>query len=457
MEKFIKNKGITLIALVITIIVLLILAGISINMLSGENSILTQAGRAREKNEEAATREQIKIIILESYITDNIKLDRYKLKTNLEKIGATVIADNFPITAILNGYSYKIDSDGNVEKQEKTDRPKIKVGDYINYEPDTDFDGENNPIPKTYAKEYLAEKYTGNNDNTRNNEDLVQTPMKWQVLKKYEDGSIKLIGNSSSSPQFYTKNATGYNNFVWLLNDICEQLYSKKSKGIIARNVNIEDIEDNDYYVSETKGNWKAAKESYINNKIAILKTEIDNGSTKIEAVDTINNTVTYKKDYSYYPNLYAKEIGSGIDTTNVKTNGIYSSDKYATSREKLDTSIGQNAIKQANNNLTSAHTEASIAINEANYGDVYNLLNSDSGYTIASRIVQCTANGVKFGRYIVLNNNVYFAALKTSNLNSGAGNSTVRPIVVIGPNVEITESDTASSETGTPHTITKY
>ena len=46
MEKIIKEtneKGITLIALVITIIVLLILAGISISMLSGNNSILQRA------------------------------------------------------------------------------------------------------------------------------------------------------------------------------------------------------------------------------------------------------------------------------------------------------------------------------------------------------------------------------------------------------------------------------
>ena len=42
------NKGITLIALVITIIVLLILAGVSIAMLTGENGILTQAQRAKE-------------------------------------------------------------------------------------------------------------------------------------------------------------------------------------------------------------------------------------------------------------------------------------------------------------------------------------------------------------------------------------------------------------------------
>ena len=46
-----QSKGITLIALVITIIVLLILAGVSINMLSGDNSILSRATQAREKTE----------------------------------------------------------------------------------------------------------------------------------------------------------------------------------------------------------------------------------------------------------------------------------------------------------------------------------------------------------------------------------------------------------------------
>ena len=48
-----EEKGITLIALVITIIVLLILAGVAISMLSGENGILKQAVKAKEANERA--------------------------------------------------------------------------------------------------------------------------------------------------------------------------------------------------------------------------------------------------------------------------------------------------------------------------------------------------------------------------------------------------------------------
>ena len=59
-----KEQGITLIALVITIIVLLILAGVSIAMLTGENGILSQAQRAKEETEKAQKEEQN---ILDSY------------------------------------------------------------------------------------------------------------------------------------------------------------------------------------------------------------------------------------------------------------------------------------------------------------------------------------------------------------------------------------------------------
>ena len=54
-----NNKGITLIALVITIIVLLILAGVSIAMLTGDNGILNQATNAKNDTKEAEVVERI--------------------------------------------------------------------------------------------------------------------------------------------------------------------------------------------------------------------------------------------------------------------------------------------------------------------------------------------------------------------------------------------------------------
>ncbi len=56
-----KTKGITLIALVITIIVLLILAGVSIATLTGENGILTRAQTAKTETEKASEEEQLKL------------------------------------------------------------------------------------------------------------------------------------------------------------------------------------------------------------------------------------------------------------------------------------------------------------------------------------------------------------------------------------------------------------
>lgn len=71
MKKTSKNKGITLIALVITIIVLLILAGISISTLTGENGVLTRAGNAKEQTEIEEAKEHAKVDI-SIYVTDKI-------------------------------------------------------------------------------------------------------------------------------------------------------------------------------------------------------------------------------------------------------------------------------------------------------------------------------------------------------------------------------------------------
>ena len=65
------NKGITLIALVITIIVLLILAGVSIAMLTGDNGILSQAQNAKNDTEVAQDVEKIRLAVSEAQIGEN--------------------------------------------------------------------------------------------------------------------------------------------------------------------------------------------------------------------------------------------------------------------------------------------------------------------------------------------------------------------------------------------------
>jgi len=87
------NRGITLIALVITIIVLLILAGVAIATLTGDNGILTRAGDARNTTQDAEIEEEIRLawnkVYMDSYLDSTINKAN-ALKTELEKNGHTV-------------------------------------------------------------------------------------------------------------------------------------------------------------------------------------------------------------------------------------------------------------------------------------------------------------------------------------------------------------------------------
>ena len=66
-----KERGITLIALVITIIVLLILAGVTINMVLGDDGIIAQAKESTEVNKEGRLKEAVKVYEAEKEIEKN--------------------------------------------------------------------------------------------------------------------------------------------------------------------------------------------------------------------------------------------------------------------------------------------------------------------------------------------------------------------------------------------------
>lgn len=117
--KFKNAKGITLIALVITIIVLLILAGVTIATLTGENGILTRAGEASERTKQANAEEQVKLAVTAS-IGEEEKIQNEDLKTNLDAIEnikgvpATITDLSYPLIVTVDGYDVTIKKDGSV-------------------------------------------------------------------------------------------------------------------------------------------------------------------------------------------------------------------------------------------------------------------------------------------------------------------------------------------------------
>ena len=442
-KAFKSTKGITLIALVVTIIVLLILAGVSIAMLTGNNGVLTKAGEAKVRTGDAGDLEKIQLEVAGSF-DESGKINLAKLKSNFDENGISYNdVDSFPITATLNRVKRIINQNG--EMTEPVDRTGIQVGDYIDYVPDV-------AETVTYSNDTMT-KYSGYTGTDYNVDLKRDTTMKWQVLRINEDGSMDIIGTPTTD-EVYFMTAKGYNNGVYLMNDICKTLYSNSAHNITARSVNQDDMEKwltddvKDASGNVTTKGGKTAKSEKIKSYISSLS----GGTSYIESVDTVNNTVTYKKNYSCCPILAGHENGIGIDT-DVKTDGIgLSEENVKVNNTPLIPT--EQTYTQATNNLAVKQTYYNISINSTNYGAGAKALSNNTWFWVASRYVDCRSNGACFG--------LRSAAAYTSghdmfdSYDSGGSGScdSLRPVVTLRSDVLITPSSTASDENGTAHTI---
>ena len=122
MKNIVKNKnGITLIALVITVIVLLILAGISISMLTGKNSIINESREARDETVAAQEKEILEIAVAHVMAkSTNSSIDTSSLSTELgtyagqNKTNITTSGNNLIVEFKTSKNKYKVKSNGEV-------------------------------------------------------------------------------------------------------------------------------------------------------------------------------------------------------------------------------------------------------------------------------------------------------------------------------------------------------
>lgn len=143
--KQINNKnGITLIALVITIIVLIILAGVTIVTLTGDNGLLQKAGEAKQANEVASAQEKIQVEVAGSYDLDE-KIDIEQLNNNLKRINGLKyddkdivlegdnknIIEQLPAEVFLDGNNFFIDENGKVLDWKNADLINKKIGNIV--------------------------------------------------------------------------------------------------------------------------------------------------------------------------------------------------------------------------------------------------------------------------------------------------------------------------------------
>ena len=210
-EKDITDKGITLIALVVTIVVLLILASVSITVVFGDNGLIEMAREAGRKTNEAVEKEQGDIANLTNDIKDYV---------NGTSRGKTLV---------------QMFKDG-----------ELKVGDYISYE---------NPTEGSYTAE--AERTgmdrAGVEGITSQTFSVANNPLHWRVLGiDKETGGLKLIAgrpiksdrvNVDNDPYFYMYGANMYEYGKEELDNISGIFMNEKYAEKV-RSVTIDDINE---------------------------------------------------------------------------------------------------------------------------------------------------------------------------------------------------------------------
>jgi formylglycine-generating enzyme required for sulfatase activity/Tfp pilus assembly protein PilE len=135
MNKLKNKKGITLIALVVTVVVLIILAGVSINAVLGDNGIIKKANQAASVTKEAEVKEAINRTILEFYLTNDYETLEDFLKAKAEDGSIDSVTKNADGTLTVKKGEYsvtvenKTNSSGGSSSGGETQTPEITIGE----------------------------------------------------------------------------------------------------------------------------------------------------------------------------------------------------------------------------------------------------------------------------------------------------------------------------------------
>ena len=508
------EKAITLIALVVTIVILLILAGVTITMTLGQNGLFTRAREGAAAYNESEVRDDLSMLVtqytwdkaaektdksLGDYLKDNgatsvkanadgttleveykgyvftvnkdsgeitsvskagprpqvsgvkVTEDSAGQGTNVEKGsieadsgkklyitftssiegGTTTVSPTVPYEVSKNG-RYKFTITGTVggktyslEKIVTVNQYKVKtpqVGDIVSYTPDTPSTGYDLSTAKSGygSAQTIDDKYD---------------PKVWKIMEVDENGNItKLLGvpNSSQSTVYFYE-STGYNNGVYLLNDICKSRYGNASLGATARNLNIEDIE------------------SRMNSKGIAARNGYKSGTTQY------GTTRKYTGSNTKYPAIYAQEKYSGVDVSDVtdgtqvitgsvdttaqgkmNLNGKSGSDDIYTTLPETSETTGPSKTNLTCTQTYYGGTQSSSYFDDSNF---YNMIfGTRTNFWLASRCVYFNSNysyayfGLRYVDYSGLGGNDLFYSYGNSNNY----NSRLAPVVSLGSGVQI-------------------
>ena len=364
--------------------------------------------------------------------------------TSSIKGGTTTVSPAVPFEVSKNG-SYKFTITGTVGSKTYTKEQTVTVNQYkavtsaligkiVSYTPNTPSTGYDLSTAKSgYGS---AQTIDGTYD-----------PTTWKIMEVDENGNItKLLGIGAKD--VYFQGSTGYNNGVYLLNDICKSRYGNTSLGATARSLNIEDIE------SRMNSKGIAARNAY-------KAGTVQYGTTR-----------KYTGSYTKYPAIYAQEKYSGVDVSDVadgtqvitgsvdttaqgkmNPNGKSGSDNIYTTLPETSETTGPSKT-----NLTCTQTYYNVSQSSSYYDDAnfYNMIFGTGTYFwLASRYVYCNSSNSNayFGLRIVSSSALGGYYLFNSRGSSYGDDYRVAPVVSLGSGIQV---KSGSGTTSDPYEIGK-
>ena len=445
------SNGITLIALVITIIVLLILAGVVIATLTGDNGILGKAKTAKTTNDEEKAKEQIKIAVMGSYGKDG-ELNYDDLTKNLEQIGIKGLPKeaSYPLEVTLDGVIAEIDENGEVnfttgggytqtgDTITSPDGKTMKVGDYVNYDPTL----EANTGDLTYTS--TADKTGADSNQEFNVATYKSAGYGWRVLG-VKNGKIRLISEEFIGPGTYTdssrtyynlKGQKGYINGIEELNKI-SGIFGHGKGAEKATSITVEDINAITGYNPTTAKYGEGYFYEY-GNKVTYTRgegTALSSSATNGQKWSGTQNTLNYY-DKS---NKTFKTLTSG-STQITSTFYYYNPTTLNTKQEKPTQGVDENGVY----NTIYQILFGKYAVNKDSYEISFVGTGTQPRYWLASESALTVKNGVTWGlRRVndgkVLNRGIFFSTGTEYSYDDYG----VRPIVYLKSDISLEWNNT--------------
>ncbi len=415
------NRGITLIALVITVIVLLILAAVTIATLTGENGILTNAERARDETKYARVKEAKDLWQTEKEISNQTEAEERESREDVinqlyqegtiteEERDALLAGEAITIANKTISFEstlvemFKLAQETACSGGDSCTDPTnhLHIGDYINYTPA-------DSSAKTGA---LGQEETGYADATQSY--TVNSETKWRVLGLNATGNQILliseypIQKDGEDPYLILAGPESYINCKSTLDKICG-IYANTNVATKARSITIEDI----------------------NNALGVEVDE-ENGT-----MHKVGNTTALPGFYGYFGKF--DEVNRYTYKTGNYSPEKYMNDKYVTNYTVKTTVEGNYYYYPYN-----------IAGTSSENPTLYNLLfegteensNWARSYWLASPGVYANSSNATFGPGNVDGGNVNsYNDLFYSHGNWYAYGYAVRPVVSLRSDVSLSE-----------------